>query len=413
MGPGVDNDTRTSSFNKDCLPLLPPRQPKPKIIYNHNNNYNHNFNHNHCRGIQPLAATPTKRSRAQIKDPTGTAEKKARATQQHLDRLGKLASLANTSLYQEHEGDFVRFARQCRGQHCLADTKILPHPGGPFLDILRKHGMPVVLNTPRWTIAARDEAMQYGSHSSAKDHKDFLHDELADMVEAGHWVVLPYSAVRHAIDLRISPLGVISQQDCWPRPIVDYTFSGVNEATVKLAPLESIQFGKALDRIIQKAADAYPQHGTVNLSKYDLADAFMRVGLSLSMILKLAVAVPTTSPDEDPLIAVPMVLPMGWMESPPTFCTVTVTIADLANALIAHGYIPASYHRHEAVTNTTPQTPTMTEWNGISADPHTDTGEAQDISITSTPTTNTTSPPYSPNRSTGMGDAGTTSAAKL
>ena len=211
--------------------------------------------------------------------------------------------------------------------------------------------------------------MQYGvpQLSQKTTRSAFLRDELADMVEAGHWLVLPYSAVRHATDLRISPLGVVPQRDRRPRPIVDYTFSGVNEATVKLAPPESMQFGKALERIIQKAADANPRHGTVNLSKYDLADAFMRVGLSPSMILRLAVAVPTTSSDEDPLIAVPMVLPMGWMESPPTFCTVTETIADLANTKIAQGYIPASYHRHEAVANTTPQTPTMTEWNGMSA----------------------------------------------
>ena len=105
------------------------------------------------------------------------------------------------------------------------------------------------------------------------------------MVEAGHWLVLPYSTVRHAPDLRISSLGVVPQRDRRPRPIVDYTFSAVNKATVKLTPPESMQFGKALDRIIQKAADANPLHGMVNLSKYDLADAFMRVGLSPSMIL--------------------------------------------------------------------------------------------------------------------------------
>ena len=233
------------------------------------------------------------------------------------------------------------------------------------------------------------------------------------MVEAGHWLVLPYSTVRHATDLHISPLGVVPQRDRRPRPIIDYTFSGVNEATVKLAPPESMQFGKALDRIIQKAADADPRHGTVNLSKYDLADAFMRVGLSPSMILKLTVAVPTTSPDEDPLIAVPMLLPMGWMESPPTFCTVTETIADLANAKIAQGYIPAPYHRHEAIANTTPESPTMTECLQDPLGPHTDTGDAYDMSVISTPTTNTTSLPYSPNRSTGMGDAGTTLAATL
>ena len=169
----------------------------------------------------------------------------------------------------------------------------------------------MILKTPPWTMAARIEAIQYRAHSLANAHKDFLHDKLTDMVEAGHWLVLPYSTVQNATDLRISPLGAVPQRDCRHRPIVDYTFSSVNKATVKLATPESMQFGKALDRIIQKAADANPLHGTVNLSKYNLADAFMRVGLSPSMIHCLAVAVPTTLPDEDPLIAVPMVLPMG------------------------------------------------------------------------------------------------------
>ena len=98
--------------------------------------HDHNYNHTHSSGIQPLVATHTKLSWGELKDPTGTAEKKARAMQQHLDRLGKLASLAKTSLYQDHKGDFVRFARQCCGQQCLTDTKTLLHPAGPFLEIL-------------------------------------------------------------------------------------------------------------------------------------------------------------------------------------------------------------------------------------------------------------------------------------
>ena len=83
MGPGVDDDTRTSSFNQDCLPLLPPRLPKPKHMYDHI------YNHTHGSGIQPLAEQPMKCSQGDLKDPTGTAEKKARAMQQHLDRLSK------------------------------------------------------------------------------------------------------------------------------------------------------------------------------------------------------------------------------------------------------------------------------------------------------------------------------------
>ena len=40
--------------------------------------------------------------------------------------VGKLANTAKICLYKDHEGDFVRFARQCRGQQCLAETKNLP-----------------------------------------------------------------------------------------------------------------------------------------------------------------------------------------------------------------------------------------------------------------------------------------------
>ena len=72
------------------------------------------------------------------------------------------------------------------------------------------------------------------------------------MVKAGHWVLLSYSSVQHTTNLQISQVGTVLQQDCKSRCIVDYTFSGVNKATVKLAPPESVQFGKALDRIIQK-----------------------------------------------------------------------------------------------------------------------------------------------------------------
>ena len=72
-----------------------------------------------------------------------------------------------------------------------------------------------------------------------------------------------------------------------------------------------------------------------NLIKFNLAKAFLKVGFSSSTILKLAIAVPRTLSDKDPLIAAIMVLLMEWMESPLILCTVTKTIADLANAKIA------------------------------------------------------------------------------
>jgi hypothetical protein len=153
----------------------------------------------------------------------------------------------------------------------------------------------------------------------------------------------------------------------------------------------------ALDRIIWNAVEAIPQHGIGNLSRYELTDSFMRVSLSPSIILKLAVAAPTTLPDKHPLIAVPVVLPMGWMESPPAFCMVTETIADLVNAKIAQGYNPALYHCHKTMANTMPEPPIMIKCLDYTSDQHTGTGDAFKISITSIPTKNTTSPLHSSN----------------
>jgi len=57
---------------------------------------------------------------------------------------------------------------------------------------------------------------------------------------------------------------------------------------------------------------------------------------------KLGVVFPTLE-GEDPLIAFPLVLPMGWKNSPPIFCTATETIADLANARLRANVKPAEY----------------------------------------------------------------------
>jgi hypothetical protein len=52
--------------------------------------------------------------------------------------------------------------------------------------------------------------------------------------------------------------------------------------------------------------------------------------LRVKDIVKLSVAIPSLE-GEDDLLALPLTLPMGWTQSPPTFCAVTETIADVAN----------------------------------------------------------------------------------
>ena len=42
--------------------------------------------------------------------------------------------------------------------------------------------------------------------------------------------------------------------------------------------------------------------------------------------------IPPRYDGEEPLVAIPMATTMGWEQSPPTFCAMSETIADVTNA---------------------------------------------------------------------------------
>jgi hypothetical protein len=92
-----------------------------------------------------------------------------------------------------------------------------------------------------------------------------------------------------------------------------------------------MQFGSALQRILQCLVNCNPTFGPPLSAKLDLADGYYRVPLSPWAALQLAVVMPNDW-DESNLIAIPLSLPMGWAHSPPYFCAFTETIADLSNA---------------------------------------------------------------------------------
>jgi hypothetical protein len=126
------------------------------------------------------------------------------------------------------------------------------------------------LKTPPLTDGARNEKMQRGPHNSAVTHADFLREELLDFVRKGFWMVLPYKLLKKykklLRNMRISPMGVVPQRARQPRIIVNYSFFGLNDDTVKMAPRDAMQFGKALERILQAIVDANPDHGPVHPS---------------------------------------------------------------------------------------------------------------------------------------------------
>ena len=91
-----------------------------------------------------------------------------------------------------------------------------------------------------------------------------------------------------------------------------------------------MQFGHVLDRILCEILFTDPKLGPVYLMKLDIADGFYQINLSINDIPKLGVVFPSHQ-GEEPLVALPLVLLMGWKNSPPVFCAATETSADLAN----------------------------------------------------------------------------------
>jgi hypothetical protein len=180
----------------------------------------------------------------------------------------------------------------------------------------------------------RDAAVARAPHrSAAVDWAEFLLQDMYEYVQMGFWTVLPYNAVRSLTPLRLAPAGVVPQHDRRPRPIIHYSFYDTNQLSVPLQPKHAMQFGHTLQRILQRLVYCNSTHGPPLLAKIDLADGYYRVPLTPSVALRLAVVIPSDMPDQ-PLIAVPLTLPMGWSHSPPFFCAFTETVADIANQAI-------------------------------------------------------------------------------
>lgn len=236
------------------------------------------------------------------------------------------------------------------------DVAGIPHPAAQLLEELRTAGATAATSNP-WTLTQRLDALARGAHKSAKDNVPFLREEFTDMMLKGQWTLLPARLLIGDDDLRLSPLGVVPQRDRRPRTICDYTFFNVNADTIQLAPPEAMQFGRALPRLLQRILHASPGLGPVYLSKIDVADGFYRIGIRPNNMLKLAVIFPTR-PGEEPLIALPLTLPMGWLESPPYFNAATETIADLANATLGQRHPP---HRLDATAETPGDAPPAVE----------------------------------------------------
>ena len=114
--------------------------------------------------------------------------------------LGKLAtSLAN----RDNEiGVFPKCAKS-RFPPELQELILDIHLDATMLNHARNHGLPISL-----PIGMSEEelraALHYGAHSSAIKEVDFIHQELAEQVQAGPIVILPLAAAHNLTKLWLS-----------------------------------------------------------------------------------------------------------------------------------------------------------------------------------------------------------------
>ncbi len=214
----------------------------------------------------------------------------------------------------------------------FASLDNLHHPAQCLMRLYAHRGALVKFATPPWNRQHLQHALSRGLHRSSLEYIDFLQEEFVDMINKGQWVILPTKAVPHLPGLRLSPPGVVPQHGRRPRWICDYSWRGVNKDTLPLAVMEAMQFVWSLEHILWEILFVKnPAHGPVQMIKLDISDGFYWIGLNINDIPKLGVVFPTL-PGDKPLIAFPLVLPMGWTNSPPIFSTATETIADTPNA---------------------------------------------------------------------------------
>ena len=120
-------------------------------------------------------------------------------------------------------------------------------------------------------------------------------------------------------------------QGRWGQSIV----TAVNELTnQKVAPLAAMeQLGKVLPCIILTIALAPETDGPLLFCKINIKDGFWHMCVPAEHEHQFCYVLPPTDDDVELMIVMPSALQMGWVSSPPFFCSATETARDCAEAL--------------------------------------------------------------------------------
>ena len=197
-----------------------------------------------------------------------------------------------------------------------------------------EHGVPIAF-TQVIDKEERDEAILYVTHTFTHKEAEFNHTELSDEVQAGHVTVFPLEKVAFLKNLWLSPVAVIPKVVRRPRLIYDFTWSGLNETTKSLVPIDAMCIGSALQRTLKRVLTADLHLGKFYLSKVNLADVYMRLGVIIEDIPSISFLIPSSITSEKQLVGFHLSLSMGYIASTPYFCMAVETVTDFANDTIA------------------------------------------------------------------------------
>ena len=228
------------------------------------------------------------------------------------------------------------FFHTCTGLRGPPELDTLPaeaHTYSPLLRHVAEHRAPTTL-PQKMDKEERDAAICYRTHAYSSKEAEFIHAELAKQVQAGHVSVFPLEEAIALQNLWLLPVAVTPQVVRRQRIIFDFTWSGINNISERLPPMEAMRFGGALLRILKQVLTANPCLGPVYLSKVDLSDAYTIFWMSMEDVPSVAFLIPKKNPSDTRLVVLHFSLPMGYIDSATDFFMSRELLADLANKAI-------------------------------------------------------------------------------
>ena len=299
-------------------------------------------------GVIPVLLQPP-RLEATGETVTGLTTNKLRL-QNKRARNRHLAAQEEYTQWLQHKGEIFmsehewaeREATETYGKQMYPRGRAVHHPAGALLKEWATFGCPTCTGT-EWTLEQMEAAIARGPHQSALVPAALAHfrEEVEEKVRLGQARVVEWAAIRSnpPPQLKISPVAAIPHNSKPYRSILDLSFRlrlkeggevpAVNDTTTKTAPQGACdQIGHALKRLIHAFAEA-GEDEKVFMAKWDIKDGFWRLDCQAGEEWNFAYVLPQEEGCPVKLV-VPTSLQMGWIESPPYFCTASETARDIA-----------------------------------------------------------------------------------